>query len=193
MYSIVMMTALTAAPDAPQFNGYFRDLFHGGCGGSCNGCSGGVRYSCYGGGCSGAVAYPASCSGCSGSCSGGHVFGLGVGDRVRSWFEPSSGCCGGGCTGASYSCSGYSCSGSPYSCFGGPAMSYAPMSTGGGSCQGGFPMSSPPMSFDQFPPYPGQPGIPYAVPDPRPVRSASAPRRTPRPRPPARPGARRSS
>lgn len=149
MYSIVMMTALTAAPDAPQFNGYFRDVFSGGCGGSCNGCSGGVRYSCYGGGCSGAVAYPSSCTG----CCGGSVFGLGLGDRVRSWFTPATGCCGShsyGCSGASYSCSGYSCGGSAYSCFGGPMM------------------MAPPMSFDSFPPYPGQPGVPYAVPAPAP-------------------------
>ena len=117
MYSIVMMTALTAAPDAPQFNGYFRDLVRGN---SCNGCSGG---------CSGAAAYPTSCTGCCGSsCNGGHVFGLGVGDRVRSWFQrDNTGCCGSysyGCTGSAYSCSG--CSGSAYSCFGGPAMSFTP-------------------------------------------------------------------
>ena len=170
MYSIVMMTALAAAPDAPQFNGYFRDLIRGGCSGSCNGCSGGVRYSCFGGGCSGA-SYAASCNGCSGccgsSCCGGGVFGLGLGDRMRSWFEPS-GCCGShsyGCSGASYSCSGYSCSGSAYSCFGGPAMSYAPV-YGGLSCQGGFPVS--PIPVDTFPPYPGQPMSPYAVPAPAP-------------------------
>lgn len=178
MYSIVMMTALTAAPDAPQFNGYFRDLFNrNGCSGStscngCNGCSGGVRYSCYGGGCSGSVAYPASCSGCcGGSCNGGSIFGLGLGDRVRSFFDrdSGSGCCGSlsyGCTGASYSCSGYSCSGSAYSCFGGPAISYTPMVTGGLSCQGGLIYPQP--GFDNFPPNPAAPGIPYAVPDPAP-------------------------
>lgn len=169
MYSIVMMTALTAAPDAPQFNGYFRDLFSGN---SCNGCSGGVRYSCYGGGCSGSVAYPASCSGCcGGSCNGGSIFGLGLGDRVRSFFDRDngSGCCGSrsyGCTGSSYSCSGYSCSGSAYSCFGGPAISYTPMVTGGLSCQGGLIYPQP--GFDTFPPNPTAPGIPYAVPDPAP-------------------------
>ncbi|AMV29249.1 hypothetical protein VT84_32945 [Gemmata sp. SH-PL17] len=185
MYSIVLMTALTASPDTPQFNGYFRDLFHGS---SCNGCSGGVRYSCYGGGCSGSVAYPASCSGCSGSacygsscygssCSGsscysssccGGVFGLGFGARVRSWFEPS-GCCGSrsyncsgyscygsSCSGSGYSCSGYSCSGSAYSCFGSSL-----------SCQGGY-MVYPPSGGDSFPPYPGQPMIPYASPNPAP-------------------------
>src|SRR5438477_12905218 len=115
MYSIVLMTALSAAPDAPQFNGYFRDLFSrdsGSCNG-CNGCSGGVRYSCYGGGCSGSTAYPVSCSGCNGSSCQGGVFGLGLGDRVRRWFERDpAGCCGG----TAYSCAGYSCSGSAYSC-----------------------------------------------------------------------------
>ncbi|MBP3960222.1 TIGR03000 domain-containing protein [Gemmata sp. G18] len=169
MYSIVLMTALTASPDAPQFNGYFRDMLRGNSCNGCNGCSGGVRYSCYGGGCSGAVAYPTSCSGCSGSscygssCCGGSLFGLGVGDRVRSWFEPS-GCCGSrsyNCSGASYSCSGYSCSGyscsgSAYSCFGSSL-----------SCQGGYPMFPSP-GMDQFPPYPSQPLIPYADPSPAP-------------------------
>lgn len=185
MYSIVMMTALTAAPDGPEFNGYFRDLFHGNSCNGCNGCSGGVRYSCYGGGCSGSVAYPASCSGsscngcCGSSCNGGHVFGLGLGDRVRSFFDRDSrsGCCGShsyGCTGSSYSCSGYSCSGSSfscsgssYSCFGGPAISYTPMVTGGLSCQGGLISPAAP-AFDQFPPVPAQPGSPFAVPSPAP-------------------------
>ena len=164
MYSIVMMAALTTAPDAPQFNGYFRDLFNGGgsnCNG-CNGCSGGVRYSCFGGGCSGAAAYPTSCNGCSGgcgsSCNGGGVFGLGLGERVRSFFDRDSGSgCGGahayGCSGASHSCNGFSCNGSAYSCFGTP-MSY-PMS-----------VPAPAPGFNQFPPYPGQPGVPYAVPAP---------------------------
>ena len=31
MYSLVLMAALTSAPDTPQFNGYFRDLFGSGC------------------------------------------------------------------------------------------------------------------------------------------------------------------
>lgn len=172
MYSIVMMTALTAAPDGPEFNGYFRDLFNGNSCNGCNGCSGGVRYSCYGGGCSGSVAYPASCSGCNGCCGGSTVFGWGLGDRVRSFFDRDSrtGCCGShsyGCSGASYSCSGYSCSGSAYSCFGGPAISYTPMAAGGLSCQGGLIYPSQP-TFDPFPPAPSAPGIPYAVPDPAP-------------------------
>ena len=177
MYSIVMLTALTATPDAPQFNGYFRDLFSRDNG--CNGCSGAARYSCAGYGC-GAVAYqPTSCSG----CNGGGAFGLG--DRVRRFFDRDNG--GNGCCGArSYSCMGasYSCSG--YSCFGAPAMSYTPMMSAGLSCQGGL-HSMP--AFDQFPPpptfqggpgvpglppgvppsLPGVPGIPYAVPDPAPA------------------------
>lgn len=163
MYSIVMLTAMTAAPDAAQFNGYFRDLFRRDNG--CNGCSGAARYSCSG--CSGAVAYqPVACSGC-----GGGV--LGLGDRVRRFFDrDNNGCCGGrsySCMGASYSCSGYSCSGSAYSCFGGAAMSYTPVMNAGLSCQGG--LYTTPTQFDQFPPAPtipgapGVPNIPYAIPD----------------------------
>jgi uncharacterized protein (TIGR03000 family) len=158
MYSIVMLTALSAAPDAPQFNGYFRDLFGGG-----NGCCGGARYS---GGCSGSMAYSNSCSGC---CGGGSVFGLGLGDRVRRFFERDPigyGCCGGrsyGCSGSSLSCSGYSC-------FGCGAMSYTPMSGAGLSCSGGT-YAVPQPGFDAFPPMPnvrpgpGAPNIPYAIPD----------------------------
>jgi uncharacterized protein (TIGR03000 family) len=171
MYSIVMLTALTTAPEAPQFNGYFRDLFSRDSG---YGCSGAARYSCAG--CAGTVAYPTACCGCNGS-----VFGLG--DRVRRYFERDSGygCCGGrsySCIGASYACSGYSCSGFAYSCFGGPAMSYTPMAAGGLSCQGGMPFAPPlaaPPAFDSFPPppnmqgAPGFPNIPYAVPDPAPA------------------------
>lgn len=170
MYSIVMLTALSAAPDAPQFNGYFRDMF----GGGCNGCSGAARYSCNG--CSGSMAYSNSCSGC---CGGG-VFGLGLGDRVRSFFdrEPVGyGCCGGrsySCSGGSLSCSG--CSGYAYSCFGCGATSYTPMTGAGLSCQGGI-YTVPQPGFDAFPsmpapapapnmnPAPGAPNIPYAIPD----------------------------
>ncbi len=174
MYSLVMMTALTSAPDTAQFNGYFRDLFSGnscnGCNG-CNGCSGAARYSCSGG-CCGGSSYSASCSGCCGSSCCGGVFGLGLGSRMRSWFEHApagSGCCGGsysyGCTG-----SGYSCSGSAYSCFGGPAVYYTPVFNGGLSCQGGLPYSAPPPAFDTYPmsPVPGAPSIPYAPPEPAP-------------------------
>lgn len=179
MYSLVMMTALTSAPDTTQFNGYFRDLFSGnscnGCSGcsGCNGCSGAARYSCSGG-CCGGTSYSASCSGCCGSSCCGGVFGLGLGSRMRSWFErpTGSGCCGGsysyGCTGSGYSCSGSSCSGSAYSCFGGPAVYYTPVFNGGLSCQGGLPYSAPPPAFEAYPmnPVPGAPAIPYAAPEP---------------------------
>ena len=168
MYSIVMMTALTAAPDAPQFNGFFRDLFNSdsnSCNG-CNGCSGGARYSCSGGSsCCGSSAYSTSCSGCSGSSCCGGVFGWGLGERMRSWFERDpSGCCGSrgySCSGASYSCSGYSCSGYSYC----PPYPYSPN-------QGGYPYPAPP-TFDTFPApgVPTAPGIPYAVPDPAPGMS----------------------
>jgi uncharacterized protein (TIGR03000 family) len=161
MYSIVLMTALTGTPDAPQFNGYFRDLFHGCNGGGC----GGSRYSCSGG-CSGA-SFAQSCTGCNGCCGGG-VFGLGVGDRVRRVFDrdPMGGCCGGGCCGGTAYAVG--CNGG---CCGGMAYSYTPMFTGGLSCQGGLPMSAPPIIWDNAPMIPGAPGapnIPFAQPDPAP-------------------------
>jgi len=144
MYSVVLMTALSATPDAPQFNGYFRDLFHGGC----NGCAG----------CSGMAAFPAACQGCSGCCGGGFL-GFGVADRTRRFFERGN-CC--GCTGSCFGCmgSGYSCSG--YSCSGGLACQ---------GCQGGFPMTFPPPSIETIPgmpSVPGVPSVPFAVPDPAP-------------------------
>ncbi|HYH68764.1 MAG TPA: TIGR03000 domain-containing protein [Urbifossiella sp.] len=154
MYSLVLMTAMTGGADAPQFNGYFRNLFNG-----CNGCDGGAaRYSCYGGGCAG-------CNGCDGGCDGGAIFG--VRDRVRSWWN-ANGCCGGtvamaGCTGC---CGGTAA----YSCFGGPAMSYTPVFNGGLSCYGGPVPSAPPPVFGPAQPYPAQPypaqpsTIPYADP-----------------------------
>ncbi|MBX9585465.1 MAG: hypothetical protein K2X87_34595, partial [Gemmataceae bacterium] len=166
MYSLVMMSALTATPDAPGFNGYFRDLFGRG---NCSGCGGGgaVRYACSGGGCSGASSYAAGC------CGGGGLF---SGERVRRLFD-RGGCCGGGfarsygCSG-SYSCmgSGYGCSGSmAYSCFGGPAVSYTPVFHGGLSCQGGLVPSAPAPQFDPYPAAPTTPAgppatIPYADP-----------------------------
>lgn len=163
MYSIVLMTALTTSPETPQFNGYFRDMLSG-----CHGCSGGARYSCSGG-CSG-TSYAQSCNGCNGCCGGG-VFGLGLGDRVRRVFDPVGGCCGGGCCGGTSFASGC-CGGTAYAygCCGGIAHSYTPMFTGGLSCQGGLPMSAPPpIIYDNVPMVPGVPGnpnIPYAVPEP---------------------------
>jgi uncharacterized protein (TIGR03000 family) len=171
MYSIVLMTAITASPETPQFNGYFRDLFHGG-----SGCCGGSRYSCSGGGCGGS-SFAQSCNGCNGcnGCCGGCVFGLGLGDRVRRVFDrdPVGGCCGGGCCGGTSFANGC-CGGTAYAygCCGGIAYSYTPMFNGGLSCQGGLPMSAPPpLIYDNAPMIPGAPGmpnIPFAQPDPAP-------------------------
>lgn len=152
MYSLVMMSAMTAAPDAAEFNGYFRDLFSRG-----GSCSGAARYSCSGG-----AAYPPA-----GCCGGGGLF---SGERVRRIFDRGgSGCCG-GTAARSYGCCGggtsYSCSGSmAYSCFGGP-VSYTPVMNGGLSCFGG-PVPAAPAPLYDDPLTPGRPpaGIPYAVPD----------------------------
>jgi uncharacterized protein (TIGR03000 family) len=165
MYSLVLMSAMTATPDAPGFNGYFRDLFNrgdrgGGCGGA------GVRYACSGG-CAGASSFAAGC------CGGGGLF---SGERVRRLFD--RGGCGGfarsyGCAGSAYSCigSGYGCGGpTAYSCLGGPAVSYTPVFHGGLSCQGGIVPSAPAPQFDTYPPVPAGPPatIPYADPQPAP-------------------------
>lgn len=83
MYSIVMVAAMTAAPETPDFFCCWKSSCHGcygGCTGySCGGCCGG--YSC--GGCCGGWGY--GCGGCHGyascfGCYGGHA---------------CSGCCGG--------------------------------------------------------------------------------------------------
>ena len=165
MYSLVLMTAMTATPNAPEFNGYFRDLFSGR---GCAGCYGSTapRYSGYGG-CGGSF-YPAGCSGsfyngCNG-CNGDTFL-----NRVRRWFDRGD-CCGG--AGSGYGCVGsvgYSCSGSmAYSCFGSPPVSYTPVFNGGQSCFGGPIPSAPAPMFDQFPAFPGAaplPSIPYAPPE----------------------------
>ncbi|MSR54022.1 MAG: TIGR03000 domain-containing protein [Gemmataceae bacterium] len=80
MYSIVMIAAMTAAPEAPDFH-----KRGGGCTGayytSCTGCSGGVYYSGRGcTGCQGAVTVYSSCIGSCTGCYGGYA---------------RSGCCGG--------------------------------------------------------------------------------------------------
>ena len=190
MYSLVLMTAMTTSPSAPEFNGYFRDLFFGN---NCYGSNMSPRYSCYGGGCAGSgypagscngSGYPAGCtganynSGCNG-CNGCH--GDTFVNRVRRWFNTGN-CCGGsgsgygfGCTGSGYSCSGsagYSCSGSAgyscfgssaaYSCFGSPPVSYAPMYSGGQSCYGGSMIPFAPAPTPTFESYPvtPAPGMP---------------------------------
>lgn len=177
MYGLVLMTAMTTTPNAPEFNGYFRDLLFG----NCSGCAGysAPRYNC------GGAYYPAGCSGsfyagCNG-CNGDTFL-----NRVRRWFDRGD-CCGGvgsgygiGCNGSRYGCSGaaaYSCFGSSaaaYSCFGAPAVSYMPVVNGGQSCYGGPTPSAPPPIFNPYPTTPLIPGtgpeptIPYAPPEPAP-------------------------
>ena len=176
MYGLVLMTAMTTTPNAPEFNGYFRDLLFGNCSG-CNGYTA-PRYNC------GGTYYPAGCSGsfyagCNG-CNGDTFL-----NRVRRWFDRGD-CCGGvgsgygfGCSGSRYGCSGtaaYSCFGSTaaYSCFGAPAVSYTPVVNGGQSCYGGPTPSAPPPIFNPYPTPPLIPGmgpeptIPYAPPEPAP-------------------------
>lgn len=114
MYSMVLMAALTAGPDATAF-GYGG--CHGGCCGGtvvtvgCTGCTGPVvGVGCCGGGCY------SSCYG-SGCCGGRVLF-----PRLRAFFNGRGGCCGGSCYSSSCcggscysSCCGGSCFGS---CFG---------------------------------------------------------------------------
>ena len=77
MYTIAMMMAMTTAPEVPQFNGYFRELF----GGSS---------------CHSSQSAKTSCSGC---CGGG-LFNGGIRDFF-SGILGGRGCCGGGCCGGS--------------------------------------------------------------------------------------------
>ena len=93
MYSLILMTAMSGAPEAPEFNGFFRNLF--------NGCRRESCYGCYGSGVSRSV-------GCYGSCDG-------FGSRVRAFFNRGS--CYGSCYGTSYACYGssYSCVGASHS------------------------------------------------------------------------------
>ena len=137
MYSLVLMTALSTAPATPQFDGYFRDLFRGGCqGGSCVGRD--SRSGCQGG-----------CTGCRGGLFDG---------RIRNFFAdlfdpPRRSChgschggCQGSCVGRGYDryaggCTG--CVGSQPlylgSCFGSTPNS----SCFGTSCTGGIPLGVP--------------------------------------------------
>src|SRR4051812_6835651 len=90
MYSIVMLAAMTGAPEAPDFFCCKKSASYGCCGGctgtytSCCGggcCGGGYGGCCGGWGCHGipTVGY-SCCGGCCGGCYGGLAF---------------SGCCGG--------------------------------------------------------------------------------------------------
>ncbi len=128
MYTLVMMAALTTAPDATQANGFFRDLAGG------SGCHADSR----------SESDTKNCSGC---CGGGLFHG-----RIMSFFNSFLGergsCCGGSCHGSSCNgrsaastCHGSSCTGSrrdsgsscngSASCFGSSCMgsgNFAPMS-----------------------------------------------------------------
>jgi uncharacterized protein (TIGR03000 family) len=164
MYSLVLMSAMTAAPDTAEFNGFFRDLFNrNNCAGCTGGCAGPVRYNGYTGGCSGVSDY-ASCSG----CGGGGTMIFGMRDRVRSWWN-ADGCCGGCCGGMAYACQGSAA----YACFGGAPVSYTPVFNGGLSCQGGPVPFAPAPVFEPYPtipgggaPYPSAPSFPPAGPAP---------------------------
>lgn len=142
MYTIVLMAALSTAPDGPQFNGLFRNS-----GSGCTGTTAASNGSCYGT-CSGSCY--GSCTGssyaCYGSCHGSSCQGGGFGSRIRAFFNRNNSCYGSchgqstGCTGSGYSCSGYSCQG---------GGTFAPVP--GGSFPGGsFP--PPPMGGEFAPP-----------------------------------------
>lgn len=154
MYTFVMMAALSAAPEAPQFG---SGLFHGrDKASSCQGS--GVEYlpptACYGS-CHGSTCY-GSCTGsttaASSSCHGDDK---GFGHRLRAFFHRNSNSCYGSCSGKSAGCTGSSCHGS--SC--------------GGCCGGGsMPIGAPPpmIGGDFAPPLPAMPSYyfptePYVV------------------------------
>src|SRR5262245_43165759 len=135
MYSIVMVAAMTAAPEAPQF------FFHGG--GGCNGCSGGGCHGWTSGGCHGSGYGYGGChggcygGGCHGGCNGGgHFMGgfCGVcGGGGFLGFGHGGGCHGGGCCGGYVRC---------YTGCGGYALPPAPAGPGapaGGAVVGYMP------------------------------------------------------
>lgn len=112
MYSLLLMSALTAGPDTASFGGKFA---------SCHGCCG-VPVSCYG--CCG---YSYGCCGYSyGCCGGGGLF--------HRWHAHKS--CHGCCGGAAYVTSCYGCCGG--ACWGNPYGSYygAYPAWGGSGCFG---------------------------------------------------------
>lgn len=164
MYSMVLMVAMTAAPDTTGFNGLFSR------GSSCHGSS------CSGSGCSGSSCY-GSCtgysSGCSGSysggpsyygttwgqssysCSGYGIYGGGVMTApsvgYNSAFPGSScsgscsGCCGSSsnsCYGSGYGATPYSsCSG--YGIYGGGTSLYVPSSPSAYGIIQSYPSTTP--------------------------------------------------
>lgn len=157
MYSIVMVAAMTAAPEAPDF---FKHK--GGCYG-CYGCYGGSCYGCFGGGCFG------GCAGCFGGCAGcyggGWCFcGFGKSASAGYAFVGSGGCYG---AAAPYyaSCCGYgipAASGfyTPLAQFVPPAISYAAdtgVTTTGAGTTGVYPAGGAVYPGYGF--YPGYPAV----------------------------------
>lgn len=134
MYSIVMMMAVSTAPDAVDFGGRF----------GCSGCSGysvGCFGSCYGSSCYGSSCYGSSCYGS--SCYGGasYYYSSCHGSRFFGWSHSS--CHGSSCCGGFGGWSGYGCYGSGSSCYGygvyGGASYYHsayPIKWGGSGCYG---------------------------------------------------------
>jgi uncharacterized protein (TIGR03000 family) len=116
MYSMVMMVAMTASPEAAAFGngcgGGCGGLFSGGCkgqmflGGGCKGgCQGGGLFS---GGCKGGTACYGCGGGCGGGCKGGGLFSGGGLFRGKG-CHGGGGCVGAGCHGAG--CVGAGCVG----------------------------------------------------------------------------------
>lgn len=147
MYSLILMTAMSSAPQGPEFNGFFRDLFQrGSCSGNCTGCYG-------------------TCVGKSAGCYGNSCHGFG--SRIRSFFSFRGGNCNGGCGGQG-SCSGQTSN----SCIGSTYLAQGSSCCGGGiaySCMGGmaFPSGVAPGIYGS--PIPGgsmNDFAPYAVPGP---------------------------
>ncbi|MGL4423321.1 MAG: hypothetical protein ACRCZF_21870, partial [Gemmataceae bacterium] len=158
MYSLLMMAALSTAPQAPEFNGFFKKHFSGGSSASCSGnCSGGggvfhgriLRAFSFGGGsnnsCCGGTANKSS--GCTGSsaaaptgCSGSMMPAMGCSGSTM--MLPPMSCSGGMAMMPPMSCSG----GVAYSCSGGGIEQF-PLMYDGAGCSGGF--GSVPYGYNQ--------------------------------------------
>lgn len=150
MYSLVMMMAMTGAPESPGF------YFHGNCNGCCGGyyaasCSGGYYSACFGYG--GSSCFGGCCGGCCGGCYGGpgcygctgYCFGSGPSNYT--YASSALGCCG-GCWGHGHSFGG--CSGCFGGCCGGGCYGgYAPTGGYGGctGCYGGVPYAVVPYPY----------------------------------------------
>jgi uncharacterized protein (TIGR03000 family) len=121
MFTVVLLTALTAGENVAEFHP------SGGCGGygSCYGCGGGYTVPYYGG-CYGSAWRGHNCFGCGGcyGCYGGYAWGhLGCAGKYGSCYGACYGMgysCAGGCWGAPYGCYGAGCHGGCYGgCYGG--------------------------------------------------------------------------